>query len=221
MSGWSYTGTDQGLTVFTAALQACGEHMPVSDGSTLLDVGCNEADWVGLAHMAWPDAVIGGLDWRATDWDSDDAMAWKRKGNGLAPNTFAPESFDGIVGVSAFEHFGLGHYSRDPRDPDGDTHVLANCWRWLKPGGWLYFDVPYDPRGYRIVNKTEYRTYDDAAVERRLWMEPLAAAKAWGAERLWTGYVHVSHCDQVIEKPTTQETDALAYYLAIVARKCA
>lgn len=216
---WTYDKGDPGLTLFSTALAANAEHMPVLYGSKLLDVGCNEADWVGLAHAAWPDAVIGGLDWRAKPWISDDTMAWKRQGNGLDAATFDAESFDGIVSLSAVEHFGLGHYSNDPKDRDGDTHVLANLWRWLKPGGWLYFDVPYDPRRY-WVDHTSHRMYDDAAVLQRLWRAPLAEAKATAVWH-WTGYVHMHHCDQLIDKPmpVAQPDDQLRFYIALLAWK--
>lgn len=214
---WAYTDGDPGLTLFTTALAANAAHMPVNAGDHLLDVGCNEADWVKLAHAAWPDAYVMGIDWRAKDWDSEDGRACKRQKNGLDPLAFYPHSSDGIVSLSAIEHFGLGHYSNDPKDRDGDSHMLANCWRWLKPGGWLYFDVPYDPRRYWI-DGTSHRMYDDEAVQHRLWIEPLAEAKA-RAQWIWTGYVHAHHCDQLIEKPTTQPDDKLKYYVAILAKK--
>jgi SAM-dependent methyltransferase len=214
---WTYTSNDPGLALFTSAYKANSDLMPVNPGDHLLDVGCNEADWVTLAHEAWPEAYVGGIDWRAKDWTSPDGHAWKRQKNGLDPLGFAPHSSDAIISLSAIEHFGLGHYANDPKDPDGDTHMLANCWRWLKPGGWLYFDVPYDPRKYWVAG-TSHRAYDDAAVWTRLWQEPLAQAKAT-ARWHWTGYVHMKHCDQLIEKPTTQPDDQLHYYIACLWQK--
>lgn len=214
---WSYDSNDPGLALFSCALKANSEHMPVAAGSRLLDVGCNEANWVALAHDAWPEAIVGGLDWRAKDWHSPDGGAWKMKGNGLDPDIFEPESFDGIVSLSAVEHFGLGHYAQDPKDREGDMRIIANCWRWLKPGGWLYFDVPYDPRGFRVVG-TEYRAYDDHAVWDRLWLQPLVDAKA-SARWHWTGYAAAGDCRQLIEKPSTQLDDRLHAYVAFCWQK--
>jgi SAM-dependent methyltransferase len=111
-----------------------------------------------------------------------------RQGDVMREDLFPSESFDQIVSLSAIEHIGLGHYG-DPKDPDGDTKAVANCIRWLKPGGWLYLDVPYDPTGYR-VQTTECRVYDDAALKSRLLPDPA-----------WVGYSASDSPGTLIPKP--------------------
>jgi SAM-dependent methyltransferase len=92
-----------------------------------------------------------------------------------------------VVSLSAIEHFGLGHY-KDPIDPDGDSRIVANVWRWLKPGGIFYFDVPYDPTGYRVQG-TKCRVYDWGAIHDRLlfasWVGPML--ESWYAEATAAG----------------------------------
>lgn len=212
-----YEGNDPGICLFLASLQA-GAPMPITSGQRVLELGCCEEDWLHeIGHARWPQTHFVGLDWRAPDVVDADGMVTRIRGNGLDPDRFAPESFDGIVSLSAVEHFGLGHYHDDPADVDGDTSIIANCWKWLKPGGWLYFDVPYDPRK-TWTNGTEYRAYDYWGLWDRLWVDPLVRAKA-KAQWLWTGYAPADDCRQLCAQPTTQPDDRLAYYVAMCWQK--
>lgn len=212
---WQDTSDDPGLQLFTAVRREFGHLMPIRPGDAVLEIGSNETPWLKRAAATWPDASFLGLDWRAKPYV--DGNRETRRVNALDPTMVEANSQDAIVSLSAFEHFGLGHYAQDPLDRDGDTHILANCWHWLKPGGWLYFDVPYDPRKYGISG-TKYRSYDDGAVWDRLWSAPLAQASC-SARWHWTGYVGAKHCDQLIEKPTTQADDRLHYYVAFIWQK--
>ena len=117
-----------------------------------------------------PDLQITGIDWRA------EARPAPTIHGDVLTHDFSPDSFDAIVGISSFEHIGLGHYDNDPKDVDGDRHCLARVARWLKPGGWVYGDVPYS-ESYR-VHGTEYRAYDDDAVSSRL-IQGLTAHGRW------------------------------------------
>lgn len=40
--------------------------------------------------------------------------------------------------------------------------------RWLKPGGWFYYDVPWTPESFYITTNSHFRVYDDAALQARL-----------------------------------------------------
>jgi len=207
---WSYIGDDPGLRLFTACYEA-GAPMSFTPGMRVLEVGCCEGDWLHPAHAVWPDIDFVGIDWRAPDVVDGDGKVTRMKANGLDPDLFAPESFDAVVSISAIEHFGLGHYAKDPIDPDGDTHVVANIWRWLKPGGWFYVDVPYDPSGYR-VNGTKCRIYDKHAVHERMG----GPAGSWLP--MWRGFVHAKAPGRLIDLRPTEPVQPF-YYVAMVWRR--
>ena len=151
--------TDACLRLWMLAQQ----HFPLDfpTGAHVLEIGCAEDDWQTPMLAQRPDLHITGIDWRECD----------RPGHILRGDVltarFPPNSFDAIVGISSIEHIGLGHYNADPIDPDGDTHVMLLACQWLKLGGWIYADVPYDKAGYRVEG-TAYRVYDLAAIRSRL-----------------------------------------------------
>jgi Caenorhabditis protein of unknown function, DUF268 len=130
-------------------------------GARVLEIGCAEADWITPMLAVRPDLQITGIDWRPCT----------RPGTVIQGDVLTHDwpaaSFDVMIGVSSIEHIGLGHYDHDPLDVDGDVHAMARVVRWLKPGGWVYLDVPYEPAGYRVEG-TSHRVYDDAAVQARL-----------------------------------------------------
>lgn len=163
----------------------------VPDDARVLEIGSAEFDWLSRARNAFPSMTIEGVDWR-------DSLG--KKANALDTSLYEPESFDLIVSISAVEHFGLGHYEEDPLDEDGDTHIIANAFRWLKVGGWLLFDVPFTPQAY-TVQGTSHREYNDDAVWMRLWVEPLAQAKArafWKGDWYSSGEKPKEHCSPFV-----------------------
>lgn len=181
----------------------------VPDTARCLEIGCAEWDWLDVAATSWPTMTLLGIDWRCGNNVRHDGRVTTQQADTRDGNLFAPGSFDLITSISAIEHVGLGHYSHDPIDPDGDTKAIANAFTWLKPGGWLLFDVPYDRTGYR-VHGTEYRVYDDGAIWDRLWVEPLVRAK--GKAR-WKGtfYATAGLPHVLIEKPTTSLAPSFHY----------
>ena len=145
-------------------------HLP--HGAHVLEVGCAEDDWLTPMTLERPDLQLTGIDWR--DCERPGTVI---RGDVLT-HDFPAESFDAIVGISSFEHIGLGHYNQDPLDEDGDRHCFERIVKWLKPWGWVYGDVPYDPDRYS-VNGTAYRTYDDAAIASRLIVPGLVETDRW------------------------------------------
>lgn len=158
-SGWAYTGTDSGLALFGASLLASGLDVPA--GGRVLEIGCSEADWLSEAQKADSTLDLHGIDWRCCGRPGTIVH-----GDVLAA-TYAPQSFDFILGVSSIEHIGLGHYSHDPLAPDGDTKAMRLALNWLTDDGLVYLDVPYTLGDYQ-VHGTEYRVYNDAALQERL-----------------------------------------------------
>ena len=146
----------------------------------VLEVGCAEADWVTPMLELRPDLQVTGIDWRAAD-----RPGTVIRGDVLV-HDFPAESFDVMVGISSIEHIGLGHYDEDPLDVDGDQHCMARVARWLKPGGWVYLDVPYGPT--YTVHGTEYRAYDEATLAARL-APGLQVTGRWYIERPGTDVV--------------------------------
>jgi SAM-dependent methyltransferase len=136
----------------------------VSD-ARVLEIGCAEANGLALMAEAWPPMTLTGIDWRRCRWEPPP------RGTILQADVLTVDlpaaSFDWVVSVSALEHIGLGHYDADPLAEDGDTRALQRAVTWLRPGGWLYVDVPFNAGAYQVVG-TSHRIYDQAAVERRL-----------------------------------------------------
>ena len=193
--------------------------MVFQPGMRVLEVGCQEANWLALASEAWPDCMFTGIDTR----EDHRPGGTRLRLNAIDPNIFPPESFDAVVSLSAIEHVGLGHYG-DPVDPDGDSKAVANIWRWLKPGGWFYFDVPYDPTKYYLLGKhqTEARVYDDLAILDRLRWSSVLVPDGSRTLSVWLPDPYYRFSDSVtpgmlIEKPT--EPAKRYYYVAMVWRK--
>lgn len=107
-------------------------------GAKVLEIGCSEADWLGAMRLARPDLHLTGIDWRDHPRPAADVQI---QGDVLV-HDFEPASFDAIIAVSMLEWAGVSHYG-DPVDEQGDRKTAARARRWLKPGGWFYFDVPY------------------------------------------------------------------------------
>jgi SAM-dependent methyltransferase len=133
--------------------------VPLADGARVLEIGSAEYDFLSDLARVRPDLDLVGIDWRISS--SPKAI----KGDVLTYD-FPPESFDAVISISTLEHIGLGGYDGDPLDPDGDSHAIQRAWTWLKPGGWLYFDVPYRPEGPYGVHGN-FRAYDPEAFAAR------------------------------------------------------
>ena len=169
----------------------------------VLEIGCAEGDWQTPMLAARPDLQITGIDWRECE-----RPGTVIRGDVLTYD-FPPERFDAVVGVSSIEHIGLGHYENDPLDLDGDTHAMHRAVRWLKPGGWVYADVPYGSA--YSVEGTSHRVYDDAAVASRLLVRGLCGQWTWYTT--WTEQDHALH-----EVPPRLPVRSLTY-VALVATK--
>jgi SAM-dependent methyltransferase len=161
---------DPALRVWATALGAWNPSWPA--GAVVLEIGCADTHWLTFAYQYDPTIRGVGIDWR----NPQPGPGTRLKADVLTVD-LPLASFDAIVMLSTIEHIGLGNYEHDPLDPDGDTHTMARCVEWLKPGGWVYADVPYNPDGYRVVGK-KHRIYDDEAIETRLTVPGLELGRA-------------------------------------------
>jgi SAM-dependent methyltransferase len=190
IDGWKYQrGSDMCGDFFETMLRAFPAPIPAN--ANVLEVGCAEFDWLGVAKASWPEMRLTGIDARARP---PITCATVIAGDALDERQFAPNTFDWIVSVSAIEHVGLGHYG-DPVNPHGDSDVLANIHAWLKPGGWLAFDVPYQPgAGSYRVDGTRTRIYDDFAIDARL-------SQGLGWRQAWNGIVYLTQPYKLLTNP--------------------
>lgn len=160
---WTYGESDPALMLWTAAYQRWGLRWPCAEPN-VLELGCQESDFAERMIRLNPMVTVTGVDVReeraATGWRfvKADAAGDAR----LFPKAY----FDAVVILGALEHFGLGFYG-DPLRDDGDTRCMQHVAEWLKPGGWVYFDVPCNPT-FSIAENRHFRTYAPASVGERL-----------------------------------------------------
>lgn len=181
---FQYRGGDGCCDFFRASLLASPFSIP--EDAHVLEVGCAEFDWLTVALASWPLMTLTGIDWRGSKKVRPGVTVIA---GDVMTHDFPLESFDWIVSISALEHVGLGHYNHDPKAEDGDSIALRRMHGWLKPGGVVSFDVPWNPGvAYQVVG-TSHRVYDDATVQSRLH-------QGLGWQQVWTG---IAHC----KKPQT------------------
>lgn len=200
VDAWAYTGGDKCADFFTLMLRTYAIDVPAK--AHVFEIGSAEFDWLTNAHKSWPDMTLSGIDVRRRKnvphgvwFHNSDVLTYEHP----------VDTLDWVVAVSTIEHVGLGHYG-DPKDPDGDTKVLALAYKWLKPGGWLSFDVPWNAgkRAYEVVG-TSHRVYDEDAVESRL-----VAGLPW--RQAWTGCAHLKKTKELVVNPEPLKGGETFYY---------
>jgi SAM-dependent methyltransferase len=160
-SAWPRDCGDTCGNVFGQSLVACDPSL--KPDAQVLEIGCSEFAWLVKAKQAWPEMTFTGIDWRKC---ADHGVATIVQGDVM---TYEPgKTFDWIASISAIEHVGLGHYAKDPSAENGDSVAMANAYRWLKPGGWMYVDVPWNVGWSYQVCGTSHRIYDDDTIASRL-----------------------------------------------------
>lgn len=152
---WSYGGDDPALLLFTRALEAW--QMPIEPGMRILEIGCCETDLARRLLTVEPTLEMVGVDVRESAGYVAENVSFLQ--GDINAQTFAPASFDAVISLGAIEHIGLGHYG-DPRNERGDQECMVNVAKWLKPGGWLYYDVPFQPgEGVYVSQDVAWRAY--------------------------------------------------------------
>jgi cyclopropane fatty-acyl-phospholipid synthase-like methyltransferase len=172
---WQYDGQDPALLLFSAALKAWG--FEIKPGDRVLELGCCETDFAKRLKATVPGVYVVGIDVRAEDYAGDALIVADASRADLFTNPVLPaQSFDWVIALGAIEHFGLGYYG-DPKVPNADTLALSNAWVWLKPGGSVYFDVPWSPTSYHET--AHYRVYTDRALRERFTHSLQWVARGW------------------------------------------
>jgi SAM-dependent methyltransferase len=200
---WSYGESDPALMLWTAALRRWPDMLRLPADARVLELGCAETDFLERLQMQNPGYRVTGVD--CYPQPRLNVVA----GDGCHPDLFEPEMFDAVVLLGALEHFGLGFYG-DPIHEDGDTLAMQNIARWLKPGGWVYFDVPCNPTGY-ITENRHFRVFSPTDVTARVIgpanLREVARAYSWCEP--YAG----SWC----EEPTEHHTPY--WFVAVIAEK--
>ncbi len=185
---------DPGLNLYLASQQAAG--FVLQPHAKVLEIGCAQADWKGLALQAEPTLNYTGIDYE------------RGKGQDVLTVNLPKASFDWVVGISSIEHVGLGHYG-DPKAALGDVQAMRRVSEWLTPGGSCYLDVPYAPSGYRIVGGDKCRCYDDQSADKRLIPDGLSLK--------WIGFARKGDTRTLIPRPTDDDPNktGFLYYAAL------
>jgi SAM-dependent methyltransferase len=190
---WRYPHGDPSVKLWDYCVQRGWIDLP--KGASVLELGCCETDWHKWMRNADPDLDLVGVDvnecggYSGQFFRADvNALNWNlglvsvsELGNPDGPY-LEDHRFDAVVGLGSIEHFGLGFYG-DPLNDTADIEAVCNASDWLKPGGFLYYDVPWSPVGYRVTDNRHFRVYDDRALQDRLTPPGMVVERqAWAAE---------------------------------------
>jgi SAM-dependent methyltransferase len=160
---WSYPHGDPSVKLWDYAVQAGWIDLPL--GASVLELGCCETDWHKWMKRSDPRLYLVGADVNPCDGYS--GFFVRAPAEGLSACMVPGDGFDAVVLLGSLEHFGLGYYG-DPENERADIQALKIAARWLKPGGFLYYDVPWTPAEYYITANRHFRVYDDAALAGRI-----------------------------------------------------
>ncbi len=134
------------------ALQAVGR---LSEGSTVLDVGCSES--VLSLQLAGLGYKVTGYDFRKYPYTHPNL---EFEQGDILEIPFPEESFDAVTAISTIEHLGIGFYT-DPRQvEEADKKGVEGIYRILTKGGVFIFSIPY---GQKDMNQHQ-RVYDEGSV---------------------------------------------------------
>ena len=177
---WKYPHGDPSVSLFTQAVERWGMVLP--GGARVLELGCNETDFSKWFRQARPDCELVGVDVNP----SNEGFAGAFIQQAAETCDFEPGFFSAVIALGSIEHFGLGFYG-DPVNETADIETVALVERWLKPGGWFYYDVPWTPAQHYVTENRHFRVYDDTTLQTRLHggLRPRHRAYAHGTTDVW------------------------------------
>lgn len=173
---WQYEGQDPALWLFTNAVKAWG--FDIRPGQRVLELGCCETDFAQRLKRAVPDLYVCGVDVRYDGtYGGDEHVVCDASEPRILQDPRCPSgTFDWVIALGAIEHFGLGYYG-DPKNEIADTVTMWNVAYWLKPGGSVYFDVPWTPGKAHETN--HYRVYSDHTLAEKFTTPLTWVARGW------------------------------------------
>jgi SAM-dependent methyltransferase len=205
---WAYPHGDPSIRLFDVAVQRGWVDLPPS--ASVIELGCCETDFAKWMRRADPQMTLVGID---TRWDTSvQGYSLYMQADAASPDCSDPHTKDMVICLGSLEHFGLGYYG-DPENPAADIATINNAFAWLKPGGLLYYDVPWTPRtpGHYITDNRHFRVYDDITLDSRI-----GGTDRWDeVGRFWAAGIHV--IEPVWIRPS--EPMVPFWYVARVLRK--
>jgi SAM-dependent methyltransferase len=157
---WRYPQSDPSIVLFSHAVARWPLRLPPA--ARVLELGCCENDFSKWLTAAVLDVELIGCD--VNEPSGYQGTVLRQPAETLE---FPPAHFDAVIALGSIEHFGLGFYG-DPINETADAEVTGLVERWLKPGGWFYYDVPWTPETGYVTQNRHFRVYDDAMLEQRL-----------------------------------------------------
>ena len=175
-----YPHGDPSVSLFNQAVQRWDLALPA--GAKVLELGCCETDFAKWFKQARPDVMLIGCDVNVGADAHYDVFLHQ----GAESLPMGKGEFDAVIALGSLEHFGLGFYG-DAINANADVETIANIERWLKPGGWCYYDVPWTPETHYVTGNRHFRVYDDTTLQTRLHggLIPKARAFASGDRDVW------------------------------------
>lgn len=132
-------------------------------GAKVLELGCAEADWLRQMRAVRPDLHLTGIDQR----NHPRPVADVHLVADIFTADFPAHAFDVIIAVSTIEWAGIGYYGDTVRS-DGDSEMMRLAHRWIRPDGWMYFDVPWNEKKH-TTRGPGLRAYSEVSLQERLY----------------------------------------------------
>ena len=151
---WAYPGGDPSIRLFDRVVNTWRLDLP--HGARVLELGCCESDFHHWLKRADPSIDLTGVDVNLPHGYEGAFVQGPAEAQDFPHN-----SFEAVICLGSFEHFGLGFYG-DPVNDMAQLETAKRIGQWLVPGGWWYYDVPWTPETSYITDNRHFRVYDDS-----------------------------------------------------------